>query len=194
MNFDNAQAIRRALRLVHDGYADGGAPVADDAAVGASPKGFSAGDGAPPQHFSDAVGASPKGFTPSQPTPSEAYNRGQTGQPAFTSAAPPPAMYGGQQGIGQAAPATGDMYQQIMARLAPAMAPTRSYQPSDFRMAERPQYTFNPATDPSRIVLAKMAEAKAAAAQQGASQAGQGGMSDWAADQQARDNVGSSGG
>jgi hypothetical protein len=50
------------------------------------------------------------------------------------------------------------MYARLAQNIQMAQPAYRAYQPTDFRAAPRQQYQFDPATDPSRIVLAKLAE------------------------------------
>jgi len=152
VTYDNQKAIRRALRLARGGYAGGGAGMGGvatqggpDGAAGATPKGFLPGNGEapPPQVMGspDAAGAPPKGFSPG---------------PGATSYQPPPPRE--QLPTGPSA----DFYQNLLSGMQFAQPTYRAYQPTDFAPHQlRQTYTFNPATDPSRIVNAELARLKA---------------------------------
>ena len=151
MNFDPSAAIMRALMVTRPGAAAGGQQMA----AGAPAKGFQGAEGGMPQGGdggqptvmgrpdNEAAGAPAKGFQPmeggQQPPPSYMQTQGYS-QPQAQSA--PPA----------------DMYARLAQNIQMAQPAYRAYQPTDFRAAPRQQYQFDPATDPSRIVLAKLAE------------------------------------
>jgi hypothetical protein len=59
------------------------------------------------------------------------------------------------------------MYARLAQNIQMAQPAYRAYQPTDFRAAPRQQYQFDPATDPSRIVLARLAERAAKKTEEG---------------------------
>jgi hypothetical protein len=159
MNFDPSAAIMRALMVTRPGAAAGGQQMA----AGAPAKGFQGAEGGMPQGGdggqptimgrpdSEAAGAPAKGFQPmeggQQPPPSYMQTQGYS----------QPQTQGYSQPQTQSAPPA-DMYARLAQNIQMAQPAYRAYQPTDFRAAPRQQYQFDPATDPSRIVLAKLAE------------------------------------
>ncbi len=172
MTYDNQKAIRRALRLARGGYAGGGAGMGGvatqggpDGAAGAPAKGFtpSSGDAPPPQVMGspDAAGAPPKGFTPgsdNRGAPSS-YMQSQGFGPGVNNYQPPPQ----QLPTGPSA----DFYQNLMSGMQFAQPTYRAYQPGNFAPQQlRQTYRFDPATDPSRLVIAELARQAAERASQ----------------------------
>lgn len=79
-------------------------------------------------------------------------------------------LSGGAQG---ASPAS-NLYDMVLSRLtqAQAQAPAyRAYQPTDFEAPVRKQWQFDPATDPSRMLNARLRAQKEAAAAEAAASA-----------------------
>lgn len=95
-----------------------------------------------------------------------------TAAPPPAAQAPAPGGDGGQpvstySGGMQGAAPSGNLYDMVMSRLAQAQsqAPAyRAYQPSDFAAPVRRQWQFDPATDPSRMLNARLRAQKEAAA------------------------------
>jgi hypothetical protein len=142
MTFDPSAAIMRALMVTRPGAAAGGQQMA----AGAPAKGFQPSSAPPSEPTAmggpDTVSASPKG--------------------AQTQNVQAPPEIANQYTTQQAAP-SGNMYDMLMSRLGQSSG-YRAFQPTDFAPQQRPQYQFDPATDPSRIIQAKLAEQRAAAA------------------------------